>query len=52
MPRKHLRIRATEIAITPPNLQGDRSNPPDAKLDKDTFNVWIFAVAEDEHSVD
>lgn len=39
MQRKQRCIPATEIGITPSNLQGDRTNTPDAKMDKDTFNV-------------
>lgn len=37
MQRKQRCIPATEIGITPSNLPGDRTNTPDAKMDKDTF---------------
>lgn len=39
MQRKQRCIPATEIGITPSNLPCDRTNTPDAKMDKDTFNV-------------
>lgn len=52
MQRKQRCIPATEIGITPSNLPCDRTNTPDAKMDKDTFNVWVCTVAEDVHSAD